>query len=105
MRLCTTLNGLDEVEETGHAASSATADAGDEVGNEEAEAQGDEEARLGVSTEDGLTAGHRVSKLLARAVAAKEVTAKQVVGRPRASNRNLAQTAEEADEDDGGEDV
>ena len=88
LRLCETAAGLEDVEEGGGGAiDGATADAGDEAA---ADAGNDAEAEVGLSGEAVLTAGHNVSKLGARGLAAKEVTATAVADAPgcvRSSSR------------------
>ena len=122
-RLVETAAGLQDVEEgRGSAVDGATADAGDDAAGG---AGPDADAEVGLSGEAVLTAGHNVSKLGARGLAAKEVSARHVEhspghspdtpGRDRgnstsraASSRAMtAATAETADngEDDAGVDI
>ena len=82
MRLCETAAGLEDVEEGGGGGiDGVTADAGDEAA---ANAGSDAEVEVGLSGEAVLTAAHNISKLGARGLAAKEVTATNVERSPDA---------------------
>ena len=113
-RLVTTAAGLDDVEQDAvgsGGAADATADAGDEVAGEQGAGEGAEE-NVGYSGDSVAMAGNKVSKLLARGLAAKEADGKVMApsqaaaqseaARKAATRRN--QTGETADEgdDDGG---
>jgi len=83
MRLITTSAGLAQVGVGQLGAAAGTADAGDEVGNE-TEAAPNQQVKLGLGGGDAAYVGAKVSKLLARGVAAKEATAKELKADPHA---------------------
>ena len=89
-RLIATASGFEDVQnDTINAADGANADAGDEaVADDAHNGQGStDEADVGLSGGMIVGAGNKMSKLLARGVAAKEVSAKELVKPAREGSR------------------
>lgn len=98
IRLVTTADGMDDVQ-AASASDGATADAGDDADANETEANGEADEAVYSVEQAGETVA-RSAKLLARGMAAKEVSSKSLVA-PSATTDQAAVTSAPPDEPEG----